>query len=1155
MLNFRKLLHDFSSGCLKEGKHLLESDRVSHASVQSIIKDTLKYGYEVEGAFKHTYHGHLDIGLKASEIHYSDCDCSKKYDCEHIAAACLYLEAHYDEILAKYACSHEKKSITKQKRDTTDKKVEIALANAREKTAKKTSQAAACETLSEYRHAHQVLAENAFFDEPGDSSSEPAQLHLILQPNQNLKDSNCIEISLVLRLESRTKPIGVSNLRDFFESVEFEEPQLLSSRLHTLSYKSFSKYQQKILRHLALHAYENDNKEKSGKTSLMTLEALGSLLEMARNQALADHRPWTRSDETEVQLTLEGFYLENLDNPLKLGQGLAQFAALLHRMELKDVKIMMEMFIKLKGEKVSLQDAWLLPSRRPGLLYQNFYYAFEEQIARRHLKASHLLHDLVIPEPLLGTLLEIGLPVFKNICPDTHCKSMSCCVTLPCVAPKAKCSITYTNGKMEVEMSFIYENKSVPAISSKLTLEDLDAFISKEAVFARDIWYEKRLLNQMFADFQRDEAKGVFMAKSDRSIVDFMTRLVPLLRDRVEFDCPANLLDQFIYDNTKISLRAKKSSKVHEYDIEVKIEGPLEGVHLCQIWDCISSERCYFELSSKETKHIREARPKVLVIDLKTMKQVARFFDDMGLESFTSHTTAKPLWTLAHLDLDHLKQLPFEVTLDEEIKEIQAQLWNTMTLKASPIPKEIQADLRSYQLEGVHWLEKLRRMHLAGILADDMGLGKTLQAIVAISQAKIQRKNFVSFVVCPTSLVYNWKEEIARFNPKLRALVIDGTPAQRKKLAQEIPNYDVVVTSYSLLQKDLDNYQEQKFGYIILDEAQNIKNRHTQNAKSVRGLHGLYRLALTGTPVENSLDELWSLFDFLMPGFMSSYERFVEKYIKRAHKEMGEKTLAMLKRKMAPFLLRRMKTDVLDELPPVNEIIYHCHLTPAQRTLYNDYAASARKELTALVAREGFDRVRIHVLATLTRLKQICCHPAIVVNQAESAESAKYNLFWQVVENILLSNKKAVVFSQYTKMLTKMRQDLDNRSIAYCYLDGASKNRLEIVKKFNESTEIPLFLVSLKAGGTGLNLTGADTVIHYDLWWNPAVEEQATDRVHRMGQKSRVSSYKLITLGTIEEKIVQLQNRKRGLVRQLVIDDDEAMEKLTWEEVLQLLET
>jgi SNF2 family DNA or RNA helicase len=320
-------------------------------------------------------------------------------------------------------------------------------------------------------------------------------------------------------------------------------------------------------------------------------------------------------------------------------------------------------------------------------------------------------------------------------------------------------------------------------------------------------------------------------------------------------------------------------------------------------------------------------------------------------------------------------------------------------------------------------------------------------------------------------------------------------------------------------------------------------------------LKGEHRMILSGTPIENSLEELWSLFDFLMPGFLSSFDRFLEKYI-RSQGEEQTKNLEYLRKKVAPFIMRRMKSDVLHDLPPVSELVYHCPLSDVQLDLYRSYAASARDELVKLVERDGFDKVQIHVLATLTRLKQICCHPAIFAKEvAEDGDSAKYEMMNDLLTTLIEGGHKTVIFSQYTKMLHIMKNDFEQKGIRFVYLDGTSKNRLEIVKKFNEDPSISVFLVSLKAGGTGLNLVGADTVIHYDMWWNPAVENQATDRVHRMGQDKNVSVYKLVSLGTIEEKIVEMQKKKQGLVKKVVSCDEEALAKLTWEDVLQLLET
>jgi SNF2 family DNA or RNA helicase len=598
------------------------------------------------------------------------------------------------------------------------------------------------------------------------------------------------------------------------------------------------------------------------------------------------------------------------------------------------------------------------------------------------------------------------------------------------------------------------------------------------------------------------------------------------------------------------------------YEVEIQVEGYLNGVTIDLLWDCLSAKRAFIELSPKKkgrrkTKAEESKAPyKILVLDLEKLAPVIQIFDEMGINCLDDHVEQRPLWSLASLDVEQFNGLPIRFSMTDKLHEMQQQMLGHIPCVIRDVPAVIQASLRNYQLDGIRWLDRLKGMHLNGILADDMGLGKTLQAIIALTQHKIDHPNQPSIVICPTSLVYNWKEEFAKFNPNLNALPVDGNPNQRKKLLKDLDQYDIIITSYTLVQKDIEFYKTISFGYAILDEAQHIKNRGTRNAQSVKMIQASHRLILTGTPIENSLEELWSLFDFLMPGLLSTYERFVEKYIRQSTTLQAGKSLENLRRKVAPFILRRMKRDVLEDLPPVSEIVYHCHLSDVQQKLYRSYAASARQELSQLVKKEGFDRVQIHVLATLTRLKQICCHPAIFAkDKAESGDSSKYEMLLELLQTLMEGKHKTVIFSQYTRMLNIMREDLQSQGIPFEYLDGSSKNRLSIVKKFNEDQNIPIFLVSLKAGGSGLNLVGADTVIHYDMWWNPAVENQATDRVHRLGQKNSVSSYKLITLNTIEEKILDMHNRKKGLVKEVVSRDDEMMSKLTWEEVLELLQT
>jgi SNF2 family DNA or RNA helicase len=846
-----------------------------------------------------------------------------------------------------------------------------------------------------------------------------------------------------------------------------------------------------------------------------------------------------------------------LETPLRYGASPASLRFALEYISPPAAKLLLKPQVAVLDQTLSLDEVTLFECVQPGMLYQDTYYRFSHHIKRTHLLSLLPIREMTIPEPLFGTFVENSLQELKRFAEIVNGEIIEKFVTLPFTGKLgARCHLSYLDGELEAALFFSYGGQEIPAIATRLNYDEIKTFVTEEGVLARNLVEERQIVDELFQDFVFNTQTGAYLAKTEKKIVEFMTGVIPRNQHRVNFECPQNLLDQFLYDETKFRLSLDASSVTGYYEIELKVDGALKGVKLELLWECVAAKRSYLELDAGKAKKETMSRfSKILVLDLDRISKLVQLFDELGIKQLSDYTEKKPLWNLVTIDPDAFAGLPVEFKMSQRLLDVRKQMLGETVLDSSPVPKEIRADLRPYQQEGVQWLERLRLMYLNGILADDMGLGKTLQAISAITQHHNTNKESHSLIICPTSLLYNWKEEINKFNPKLKVTVIDGIPGQRKKSLAKIDEFDVVITSYTLLQKDIEIYCQAPFSYAILDEAQHIKNRGTRNAKSVKMIQAAHRLILTGTPIENSLEDLWSLMDYLMPSFLSTFDRFMEKYI-RSTGPVHQQNLEYLRRKISPFILRRMKSDVLKDLPPIDEIVYHCQLSQAQLDLYKSYAASARDELVKLVEKEGFDKVQIHILATLTRLKQICCHPAIFAKEkAEPGDSAKYELLLELLQALVESNHKTVVFSQYTRMLHIMREDFEQRGITFAYLDGTSKNRLEIVKEFNENPKIMVFLVSLKAGGTGLNLVGADTVIHYDMWWNPAVENQATDRVHRLGQKKSVSSYKLITLNTIEEKIVEMQKRKKGLVKKVVSCDDEAIAKLTWEDVLELLQT
>lgn len=1165
MLNFRKLKQDFAPAILKEGRTLYEKKTIVSAKIINLKQNTVRLSCRVLGNFDHCYQSEIEIDRHHSATIDSDCDCSYKYDCQHLAAVVFYLEENLNEILVTF--SKEIDLEQSGEIDATEKKeLKATIQEAESKEVARKGKKIQKELLHEYIEASKVLGQSPFFMPEEELTQDQAELALIFSPlaSQTSNAAGTMEFQLALRLPFRSKPLNILNIKEFIDCIRYREAFYLGNKRYFFGMNSFDDYSAQILKMVvdfACFPEISQTNERNLRIGRIEAESFGTILAHAYDLASTFQAAKVQRNNDGESLILPCFYSENMEQPLRFSGMPAQICFEIEYFDTGAPKMLLKPKIMIEGNTgITLEEVLLFESAKPGMLHNNVFYRFQSRIKRKHLRHLPMIRDITIPEPLFGTFVENALPELLRYAEVMRRDLIKQFVTLPYAGPlKARCDIHYLNGELEASLQFIYDDMTIPAAASQINADNISSFVTKQGILARNLTEEQKIIEDLFQDFNYDPGEGLFISKNEKKIVEFMTEVIPRNQQRVTFNCPENLLDQFVYDETTFTMLLRESSRIDSYEIDLQVNGGLKGITVDQLWECLTTKRSYIELVYKESGKKKGSAStklhKILVLDLDRLAPVVQLFDEIGLKMLDNHKEERPLWSLANITATQFEGLPIHFEMTDRLYEIQQQMLGNIPVASSPIPSVINATLRSYQEEGVQWLERLRTMHLNGILADDMGLGKTLQAIIAITQQLMAHPQSISIIVCPTSLVYNWKEECAKFNPKLKVLPVDGTPAQRKKLFSDISKYNIIITSYNLLQKDIEFYKTIPFAYAILDEAQHIKNRGTRNAKSVKMIQAKHRLILTGTPIENSLDELWSLFDFLMPGLLSSYDRFVEKYIRNPNYGNG-RNLDSLKRKVLPFIMRRMKSDVLQDLPPISEIVYHCHLSETQGKLYRSYANSAREELVQLVDKEGFDKVQIHVLATLTRLKQICCHPAIFAkDKPEVGDSTKYDMLIELIQSLVEGKHKAVIFSQYTRMLNIMREELEQMGIKFCYLDGTSKNRLSIVKEFNSDPTISVFLVSLKAGGSGLNLTGADTVIHYDMWWNPAVENQATDRVHRIGQNSSISSYKLVTLGTIEEKILEMQNRKRGLVKKVVSSDEEAIAKLTWEEVLELLQT
>ena len=499
--------------------------------------------------------------------------------------------------------------------------------------------------------------------------------------------------------------------------------------------------------------------------------------------------------------------------------------------------------------------------------------------------------------------------------------------------------------------------------------------------------------------------------------------------------------------------------------------------------------------------------------------------------------------------LDALLAARPEITCDETFARVREEWQNFEGIKPVAEPRGFVGQLRDYQREGLGWFEFLQRFKFGGCLADDMGLGKTVQ-VLALLESRRNEESRPSLVVVPRSLIFNWQQEAARFTPKLR--VLSHTGSERIKGNAHFENFDLILTTYGTLRRDVILFNEAEFDFVILDEAQAIKNSTTETAKAVRLLQSRQRLALSGTPIENHLGELWSLFEFLNPGMLGSSSVF--QLSTNGTQKPNAESRGMLSRALRPFILRRTKQQVARELPEKLEQTIYCEMDDRQRRQYEELRDYYRQSLLEKVSLQGLNKSKFQILEALLRLRQTACHPALVTGSVDDrAPNAKLDVLLPRLNEVTEEGHKAIVFSQFTSFLSIVRKRLDEQGVAYEYLDGKTQNRGVVVERFQRDPDCKLFLISLKAGGQGLNLTAAEYVFLLDPWWNPAVEAQAIDRAHRIGQTNRVFAYRLITRDTVEEKVLELQSTKRELADAIINADNNVIRNITGEDLRLLL--
>ncbi|SMG49130.1 DEAD/DEAH box helicase [Paenibacillus aquistagni] len=701
---------------------------------------------------------------------------------------------------------------------------------------------------------------------------------------------------------------------------------------------------------------------------------------------------------------------------------------------------------------------------------------------------------------------------------------------------EAKLYLDMAERRMHARLTYQYGDVILEPMQQDIEeLEKVDTEIR-----LRDVIKEDRIMALMEQSAFKYNGATLYMDQEE-DIAHFLFYLLPRLERWVSIYTTPALQGTMRMRQAAPQLSVDLDPQMNWLDVDFEIEGMSE-TEIKELLTHLVEKKKYYRLQDGAYLWLDDTR----------FRRISQLMSGMGMKQKDvqgSHFSMSLTRGLYLLDEEETYGSA-SVKLGQDLRELLRNLRAPGSLSFE-VPPSLESVLRDYQRTGYQWMRTLAHYRFGGILADDMGLGKTLQSIAFLqSQAGEARSTSQpALIVAPASLLYNWQYELSRFAPELRTAVIAGSKEERQLLLRAMGDdqaeheVDVYITSYPLLRRDIEAYDGQGFRTLILDEAQAIKNHASQTAHAVKQLRAVQRFALTGTPIENRLEELWSIFDAVFPDLFMNRRQFLE--LSREHVAL----------KVRPFILRRMKADVLTELPEKIETLQKTELYPDQKRLYLAYLSQLKEDTRTQLHEEGFQKSRMKILAGLTRLRQLCCHPALFLENYDGG-SGKLEHLLELIQECMASGKRMLVFSQFTEMLKVIRLELESQLGLSCfYLDGSTpaRERLELCNRFNEGQE-SVFLISLKAGGTGLNLTGADTVILYDLWWNPAVEQQAADRAHRMGQKKVVQVIRLVTQGTIEEKMIELQDRKRDLIDEVIqANDSESQSILTEQDIRDLL--
>ncbi len=762
-----------------------------------------------------------------------------------------------------------------------------------------------------------------------------------------------------------------------------------------------------------------------------------------------------------------------------------------------------------------------IESALPAIFWQN-YFRIQEKFEIPHSELSEFIR----------VYLPHILPVidWENL--GEHIQQKSIPLT------EKRIEFSEYNHHLQIDVRFYYDQFEFPAypdIDRSLATEKRNLFIIKRDVAEEDNC--RKFLEENGLIYR----SGNWNIAADYNNLDWMRLIVPKLQKAGFTIINEESLHRYRVHRQAPKLVVKVKSGTNWLDLRYNIMLGREVIQVPGLLKQIKNGKSYLRLSDGShiflTDEIRERLSAIShFLDMKNGQGEMRL-------PMAGITLLKELQAFAE-----------NIRLDNYAEEMLEKYRQFESIQAVTPPATLRGTLRPYQQHGLDWLFFLNNFSFGGILADDMGLGKTIQVITLLLKLKTEnRLKKPALIVVPLTLIFNWWEEFQKFAPETKVLRYYGNRNDRNRYLQKFSDFDVILCSYGVVLQDQKSLSSQEFSYLILDESQKIKNPNTKTYKAMEKLNATHKLGLTGTPIENSLVDLWAQMNFVNPGLLGTLKQFQNRYIDVADAERKTQ-LALLKKTIYPFLLRRTKEEVETQLPPLTEIVQHIEMTEKQRQAYEKWLGYYRDQIFTNVRNDGINKSRLKIVEALTYLRQIACHPAILDESIDLLDSGKVQLLEDMLEDLLSRRHKILIFSQFVRFLALVRKIFERNGWKYEYLDGKTRDRGERIHNFQENPDISAFLISLKAGGLGLNLTAADYVIHLDPWWNPAVEQQATDRAHRIGQDKRVFVYKYIVKNSVEEKILQLQARKRALSEEMISSDTGFVKQLTQEDLEVLFE-